>query len=60
MSEILSQAAKVLGSAAAGGAGITRKAIGLDNKTPLEMMMTAEGSLALRDHMVRIEYGVYC
>lgn len=59
MSEILSQAAKVLGSAVAADAGMTRKAIGLDNKTPLEMMMTAEGSLALRDHLIRIEYGVY-
>jgi uncharacterized protein (DUF2384 family) len=44
MSEILSQAAKVLGSAVAADAGMTRKAIGLDNKTPLEMMMTAEGT----------------
>jgi putative toxin-antitoxin system antitoxin component (TIGR02293 family) len=60
MSEILSQAAKILGSAAAADAWVTRKSIGLDNKTPLEMMMTPEGSLALRDHLVRIEYGVYC
>lgn len=60
MSEILSQAAKVLGSAATADAWMTRKAISLDDKTPLEMMMTPEGSLALRDHLVRIEYGVYC
>lgn len=60
MSEILSQAAKVLGSAAAADTWMTRNAISLDNRTPLEMMMTPEGSLALRDHLVRIEYGVYC
>ena len=60
VSEILSQATNVLGSAAAADAWLTRKAIGLDNETPLEMMMTQEGCLALRDHLVRIGYGVYC
>jgi putative toxin-antitoxin system antitoxin component (TIGR02293 family) len=60
VSEILFQATMVLGSVAAADAWVTRKAIGLDNKTPLEMMMTPEGSLALRDQLVRIEYGVYC
>ena len=60
VSEILSQAANVLGSAAAADAWLTRKAIGLGNTTPLEMMMTPEGCLALRDHLVRMEYGVYC
>lgn len=34
--------------------------MGLGNRTPLEMMMTPEGCLALRDHLVRMEYGVYC
>ncbi len=60
VSEILFQATMVLGSVAAADAWVTRKAIGLDNKTPLEIMMTPEGSLALRDQLVRIEYGVYC
>lgn len=60
LSEILSQAVKVLGSAAAADAWMMRKAIGLDNTTPLEMMMTPEGCLALSDHLVRVEYGVYC
>jgi putative toxin-antitoxin system antitoxin component (TIGR02293 family) len=60
VSEILSQAAKVFGSAAAADVWMMRKAIGLDNKTPLEMMVTPAGSLALHDHLVRIEYGVYC
>ena len=60
VSEILFQASTVLGSAAAADAWLTRKAIGLGNTTPLEMMMTPEGCLALRDHLVRMEYGVYC
>lgn len=60
VSAILSQAAKVLGSTAAADAWMTRKAIGLDRKMPLELMMTPEGCLALRDYLVRIEYGVYC
>jgi putative toxin-antitoxin system antitoxin component (TIGR02293 family) len=60
LSEILPQATKVMGSAAAADAWVTRKSIVLDNKTPLEMMKTPEGSLALRDHLARIEYGVYC
>ena len=60
MSEILSQAANVLGPTAAADAWMTRKAIGLDRKMPLELMMTPEGCLALRDYLVRIEYGVYC
>ena len=51
VSEILSQAANVLGSAAAADAWLTRKAIGLGNTPPLEMMMTPEGCLALRDHL---------
>ena len=60
VSEILSQAADVLGTTAAADAWMTRKAIGLDRKMPLEMMMTPEGCLALRDYLVRMEYGVYC
>lgn len=60
LSEILSQAAKVWGSAAAADAWMTRKAIGLGSKMPLELMMTPEGCLALSDHLVRLEYGVYC
>ena len=60
LSEILFQATTVFGSAAAADAWLTRKAIGLGNTTPLEMMMTPEGCLALRDHLVRMEYGVYC
>ena len=60
VSEILFQATTVLGSAAAADAWLTRKAIGLDRKMPLELMMTPEGCLALRDYLVRIEYGVYC
>lgn len=60
VSEILFQATTVLGSAAAADAWLTRKAIGLGNTPPLEMMMTLEGFLALRDHLVRMEYGVYC
>jgi putative toxin-antitoxin system antitoxin component (TIGR02293 family) len=60
MSEILFQATTIFGSAAAADAWLTRKAIGLGNTTPLEMMMTPEGCLALRDHLVRMEYGVYC
>ncbi len=59
MSEILSQATKVMGSPSAADAWMTRKAIGLGNTAPLEMMMTPEGCLALRDHLVRMEYGVY-
>ncbi len=60
MSQILSQATTVLGSAAAADAWMTRKAIGLGSKTPLEMMMTMEERLALRDYLVRMEYGVHC
>ena len=60
MSEILCRATKVMGSPSAADAWLTRKAIGLGNTTPLEMMMTPEGCLALRDHLVRMEYGVYC
>ena len=60
VSEILSQAANVLGSAAAADVWMTWKAIGLGNMAPLEMMMSPEGCLALRDHLVRMEYGVYC
>lgn len=60
VSEILFQATKVLGSAGAADAWITRRAIGLGSAPPLEMMMTPEGCLALRDHLVRMEYGVYC
>lgn len=60
VSEILFQATTVLGSPSAADAWLTRKAIGLGNATPLEMMMTPEGCLGLRDHLVRMEYGVYC
>jgi putative toxin-antitoxin system antitoxin component (TIGR02293 family) len=58
--EILSHATKVMGSDAAADAWMKRKAVGLGNKVPLEMMLTQEGCLALHEYLVRVGYGVYC
>lgn len=55
LSEILSQATKVLGSDVAADAWMARKAIGLGNTTPTKVMLMPEGLLALREHLVRMQ-----
>jgi putative toxin-antitoxin system antitoxin component (TIGR02293 family) len=58
--EILSLAVKVMGSKAATDSWISGKTTRLGNKVPLEMMLTPEGQLALREYLVRMDYCVYC
>lgn len=60
LSEILCQAAKVLGSETEADAWMEKKAIGLGGCVPLDVMLTPEGCVALRDYLARMEYGVYC
>lgn len=60
LSEILCQAAKVLGSETEADAWMEKKAIGIGGRVPLDVMLTPEGRVALRDYLARIEYGVYC
>jgi putative toxin-antitoxin system antitoxin component (TIGR02293 family) len=60
VSAILSHATEVMGSVALANCWLTRRAIGLGSRAPLKLLMTQAGCLALREHLVRLEYGVYC
>lgn len=60
LAAILSHATKVMGSQAAANSWLAERAIGLGSRVPFELMMTPEGCLALREHLLRLEYGVYC
>jgi uncharacterized protein (DUF2384 family) len=40
-------------------AWMRRRAMGLDSMVPLEMLALPDGFSMLRDHLIRMEYGVY-
>lgn len=59
LAEILEQATQVLGARDAAEAWMGRRAMGLDGMAPLEVLAMSDGFPMLRDHLIRMEYGVY-
>jgi putative toxin-antitoxin system antitoxin component (TIGR02293 family) len=57
--EILGRATEVFGSKEEAEAWMTRPAIGLDQRKPLDLMATTAGVEAVEDYLTRIEFGVY-
>lgn len=57
--EILGQATEAFGSKEEAEAWMTRPAIGLDQRKPMDLMATTAGIEAVEEYLTRIEYGVY-
>ncbi|HCZ01226.1 MAG: hypothetical protein A3D16_21965 [Rhodobacterales bacterium RIFCSPHIGHO2_02_FULL_62_130] len=59
LAEILEKATQVLGARDAAEAWMGRRAMGLDGMVPLDLLAMPDGFPMLRDHLIRMEYGVY-
>lgn len=59
LAEILEKATQVLGARYAAEAWMGRRTMGLDGMVPLEVLAMPDGFPMLRDHLIRMEYGVY-
>lgn len=57
--EMLARATKILGSQDAAERWLERPAIGLDRKSPIDLLATPAGTRMVDDYLTRIEYGVY-
>jgi putative toxin-antitoxin system antitoxin component (TIGR02293 family) len=57
--EVLAKATDVFGSQAEAETWLTRPAMALDRKTPLELLDTAAGQQMVDDLLTRLDYGVY-
>lgn len=59
LAEILEKATQVVGARDSAEAWMGRRAMGLDGMVPLEVLALPDGFSMLRDHLIRLEYGVY-
>lgn len=57
--EIVARASEVFGSQDAAVGWLTRPAIGLDQRRPIDLLATAAGLELVEDHLTRLDYGVY-
>jgi len=57
--EVLGRATEIFGSSEAAEAWMTRPAIGLNQRKPIDLLSTAIGLEAVEDYLTRIEFGVY-
>lgn len=57
--EILGKAIDVLGSKEEAERWMSRSAIGLDNRRPIDLLASSAGAEAVEDYLIRMEYGVY-
>ena len=57
--EILAQATRVFGSQPEAEQWLCRPAIGLDRRTPIDLLKTPPGARLVTHYLTRIEYGVY-
>ncbi|MCG7522774.1 antitoxin Xre/MbcA/ParS toxin-binding domain-containing protein [Ruegeria sp. Ofav3-42] len=57
--EILGHAIEVMGSREEAEAWMSRPAIGLSYRKPVDLLATAAGSEAVEEYLTRLEYGVY-
>lgn len=60
LASVLAQAAEALGSLETAGAWLLEPAIGLGNRRPVDLLASSAGVRAIRHHLTRVEYGVYC
>ena len=59
LAEILDKATQVMGARDGTEAWMGRRAMGLDGMVPLDVLTLPDGFSMLRDHLIRLEYGVY-
>lgn len=59
MAEILALAEDVLGSREEAEQWLTRPAIGLDSRRPIDLMATPQGAGLVKTLLTQLEYGVY-
>lgn len=59
LAEILEKATQAMGARDGAEAWMGRRAMGLDGMVPLEVLALPDGFPMLRDHLIRLEYGVY-
>jgi putative toxin-antitoxin system antitoxin component (TIGR02293 family) len=57
--EILAKATETLGSQEAAERWLERPAIGLDRRSPIDLLATPAGVELVEDHLERLAYGVY-
>ena len=57
--EIFGHAIAVMGSHAAAESWMSRPAIGLENRRPVDLLASAAGAEAVEDYLTRMEYGVH-
>lgn len=57
--EILARATELLGSQDAAERWLERPAIGLDRRSPIDLLATPAGTKMVDDYLNRLEYGVY-
>ena len=57
--EIFAHAVDVMGSADAAEAWLNKPAIGLANRTPVDLLATSAGVEAVEEYLTRLEYGVH-
>lgn len=57
--EIVARATEIFGSQDEAVAWLTRPAIGLDQRRPIDLIGTAAGVELVEDHLTRLDYGVY-
>lgn len=56
---VMEQAILVLGSQAEAERWLTSPAIGLDQRKPIELLQSTEGTMLVKTLLTRMEYGVY-
>ncbi|WP_321502288.1 antitoxin Xre/MbcA/ParS toxin-binding domain-containing protein [Breoghania sp.] len=57
--EIFGHAIDVMGSREDAEAWMTRPAVGLSNRKPIDLLHTSAGAEAVEEYLTRLEYGVY-
>ena len=57
--EVLAKAIDVFGSREEAERWLDRRAIGLDQRRPIELLATAAGAEAVETFLARLDYGVY-
>lgn len=59
MAEILAKAEQVLGTREEAEQWLSRPALGLDSRRPIDLMATAQGAELVKTLLEQMEYGVY-
>ena len=59
LAEILAKATAVLGSQQEAERWLEQPAVGLDQRRPIDLLVTPAGTKIVEDFLTRVEFGVY-